>query len=521
MQVLIVEDDIPTSNVIKNYIRWDTLSIDKVDIANTVEAAKQLMLLSPAQIVLSDIEMPDGSGIDLLDWINSKNFKTKVIFLTCHSSFSFASAAVSGHAFYYLVKPFKTLEVEAVLAKAVNSINKEQKLETLRVESLKHEFWRKLIFRELGEDPNKLNQIIEEKYADVKPPMTVRPILASIPVSYTSQKWNDDVFSIAFNNLVSSIANDFDVRIQTVTYIRHECHYCMLIAPSELSFSTLRNCMERIMNSCKDQLDSCCPSCYIDKVCAIHNLPQSRKKMQVYDSNNVAGRGKLFSGISIDGIPDATESVIDTEELLSMMQHFQLHQVISTIGDLLRELNTHKSLSYEVLSSIRLDYQQVLYTFLLENDLRANELFFSLQSIENAAGTSMVDLLKWVSLSAEKAINTVKENNQYSETTIKMILYMKDHCKENPSLREVADSVCLSPDYASRIFKSDTGVNVKEYLNHARIEKAMKLLRVKGQNISSVAYETGFKNSSYFSTIFKQITGVSPTIFLNQNRGEH
>lgn len=508
MQVLVVDDDVPTTQAIVNSIRWESLAIDKVLVAYSVtDAFNQYNKYRP-QIILCDIEMPDGSGIDLMQRINNinnqsnqslPNYPYKFIFLTCHSEFSYAKSAIEGHAFGYLTKPFNQIQVETLLAKAVNDIIKQQKMESVRKESLSQEFWRRLAFREL-ENSLELNT----RYADLKIPSFIRAILISIPLSQTEEKWNDDVFLVAFRNLVSLICN------QSLSYIRHNCHYALIILPSETSISSIRQLMEKLFNSCKGQFDLS-PSIYLDKKVPLLELANSRKRLQDFDLKNVSHRGKVFLSIENKLTENDNQAHLDTDELMQLFVHQKPHAVIAYIGDCLRDLYSKKLLTYEALCSIKLDYQQVLYSFLLENKIKANEL-----SHEKNATSSMMDFLKWVTSSTEKAIAAVKNKNQYSETTRKMIFFINDNCKENPSIKAVADEVCLSPDYAARIFKADTGLTVKEYLNQVKVQKAIKLLRQDSQSIATVAYETGFENSSYFSTVFKQITGLSPSQFIKQ-----
>ena len=61
------------------------------------------------------------------------------------------------------------------------------------------------------------------------------------------------------------------------------------------------------------------------------------------------------------------------------------------------------------------------------------------------------------------------------------------------------------------IDKKKTGINLKDYINEYRIEQAKELLKHGDANVSDVAFAVGFDNFSYFSTLFKKVTGVSPS----------
>ena len=91
------------------------------------------------------------------------------------------------------------------------------------------------------------------------------------------------------------------------------------------------------------------------------------------------------------------------------------------------------------------------------------------------------------------------------------------HYKENIMMKEIAESVSLDKSYLGRLFKNETGVTVMDFLRSTRINKAKRLL-AQGMNPGTVAEETGFGDSAYFSKSFKDITGMTPTEYSRQCR---
>jgi AraC-like DNA-binding protein len=57
------------------------------------------------------------------------------------------------------------------------------------------------------------------------------------------------------------------------------------------------------------------------------------------------------------------------------------------------------------------------------------------------------------------------------------------------------------------------GTNVNEYILNMRIQKAKYYLKHEELSIAETAYKTGFSTASYFSTVFKSKTGISPKLF--------
>jgi YesN/AraC family two-component response regulator len=82
-----------------------------------------------------------------------------------------------------------------------------------------------------------------------------------------------------------------------------------------------------------------------------------------------------------------------------------------------------------------------------------------------------------------------------------------------PTLFELASVAGLSRTYFSWVFKEVTGVRLKDYLTQMRQRKAMALLGDINLRIKQIAYETGFKDPNYFCRTFKKWTGQNPTMW--------
>lgn len=80
----------------------------------------------------------------------------------------------------------------------------------------------------------------------------------------------------------------------------------------------------------------------------------------------------------------------------------------------------------------------------------------------------------------------------------------------NITLKEMSDSVQMTPKYFCRFFREMTHRSPVDYLNYYRIERACYLLLTTHQSITEVAYNTGFNDLSYFIKIFKRYKGVTP-----------
>lgn len=90
--------------------------------------------------------------------------------------------------------------------------------------------------------------------------------------------------------------------------------------------------------------------------------------------------------------------------------------------------------------------------------------------------------------------------------------YIDTHYMENITLDTIAALTYMSPTHASRIFKKETGMNIKSYLTMRRITHAKSLI-MEGRKIMSILFDCGFKDYSTFYRAFVKYVGVSPDEF--------
>lgn len=92
--------------------------------------------------------------------------------------------------------------------------------------------------------------------------------------------------------------------------------------------------------------------------------------------------------------------------------------------------------------------------------------------------------------------------------------FMESSYHTQLSLKEMADSVHMSPKYFCRFFQEMTHRTPVDYLNYYRIERACYQLLTTDQSITEVAYNSGFNDLSYFIKTFKKYKGITPKQYL-------
>ena len=87
--------------------------------------------------------------------------------------------------------------------------------------------------------------------------------------------------------------------------------------------------------------------------------------------------------------------------------------------------------------------------------------------------------------------------------------FIADNYKEDISLKAIAETMGITEQHLSKIFKDETGEKLSSYLSRFRIDKAKELLE-DDVNIKYLYSEVGFKNYNYFFVAFKKAVGCTP-----------
>ncbi len=98
--------------------------------------------------------------------------------------------------------------------------------------------------------------------------------------------------------------------------------------------------------------------------------------------------------------------------------------------------------------------------------------------------------------------------------------FIVSHYMEDITVREIAESLFISPSYLMHLFKEVQGCTINEYLTDYRVKVAKMMLESGQYRIAEIAQRTGYRNTKYFSRVFQKETGLTPSEFLKTNSGQ-
>ena len=130
---------------------------------------------------------------------------------------------------------------------------------------------------------------------------------------------------------------------------------------------------------------------------------------------------------------------------------------------------------------------------------------------------SLIDVLDFIIKSYCNAINNAYLQN-HSINVVKVQRYIMNHLKEKITLEELSELTHLAPQYLCKLFKAECRITINDYIREQRINEAKWLLESTDLPLMEIADHLGFSDQTYFSTVFKKVTGLTPRHY-RANRG--
>lgn len=98
----------------------------------------------------------------------------------------------------------------------------------------------------------------------------------------------------------------------------------------------------------------------------------------------------------------------------------------------------------------------------------------------------------------------------YSDEISKATQYIDRRLHQKVSVKEVSDSVGLSPNYFANTFKNEVGISLTDYINRRKILVSQNMLQYSNFSITEISQYLAFSSQSYFIKAFKSVKGITP-----------
>ncbi|WP_375239038.1 LytR/AlgR family response regulator transcription factor [Aurantibacter sp.] len=124
MKALIIDDEKKARQVLAVLIEENCPKITQVLEADNLLSGVDLIKKEAPSIVFLDIEMPEHSGLEILNFINKENYNFEIIFTTAYSAYAIQAFQLS--AIDYLLKPVRPSQVKKAVNKAITFLSNNQ-----------------------------------------------------------------------------------------------------------------------------------------------------------------------------------------------------------------------------------------------------------------------------------------------------------------------------------------------------------------------------------------------------------
>ena len=140
---------------------------------------------------------------------------------------------------------------------------------------------------------------------------------------------------------------------------------------------------------------------------------------------------------------------------------------------------------------------------------------FDLDSLKIVIGNILKNREKihnqYISINQSTSLQTLTNSKADEDFMTKINIIIHEN-------QQLADLMTISRSSLYNKIKIITGLGVNDYINRLRIEKAISLLTNTNLNINEISSEVGFTYPRYFSSTFKQMKGMTPKQFREENR---
>lgn len=511
MNILIVDDQISVLDAITGNIDFEALGIRGVFTATGSEMAKDIMSGNEIHILLSDIEMPGENGLEL-NRFTRDNYPNMVrILLTTHESFKYAQESLKLGCFDYIVQPAPMEEITECLERAISKIVLS---ETTGGED-NNELISNIILNLYSDNPaNKKNAIesLNRRGHAINPDSVVRCIVINAPeYDPDTKEYISD--REVFNTLITCTREYFgSIDIRSLTCINRFKHFVVLLYSDEDSLSEIIPEVFTDFQASLSALINPRIACYVSNTDTLNNVRKIIYETHLVFANNLSkAPGVYFAGNDTESLnPGSLSENIDLWQRLLFNGSFErLYDGILVFLDFNSSIYSR---DFNGLRQFHQAFTQMIFKYAFKQNINIMDIFtedYSYNSYMNCF-SDYTHLREGV-LFLLKQFKANCESEESVSDIDKAIEYIHNNIAQNISVKEVASYVHLNSEYFSKLFKKETGENVKNYILKAKVDAAKSMLADPNIPIGVVALELGYSNFSHFTQVFKKHENITPT----------
>ena len=515
MNLLIVDDEVVTTEVLKEKLDREYLGIEEIYTAYNVATAEKILRQKEIEVILCDVEMPQANGLELLNWVRDNQREVEFLFLTSHEKFEYVYGAMQKRAANYLLKPIDIPKINQALYVVIENIRRQKQLKEVKEywdygkRKILRDFWRNLLLGELTEDAEIHGELVKLGIEDM-----IREQYTLVFFQFQKEKIfrpgesrQLDQF-IVDNILAEALTDEFEMA--NIIHQGERQQY-NVIAVSDKPKKDIKSQVQAVRSMLEQYYDKAVCAVYISEECNLCRLGAVRREIQDYAREHVYENGEIIFFSELGKQTEKFQKRLDEKFVLQCLEKGErvklLEYLQKSIVGIQRTDKSRVQMEY-----FQMDLIQIVGVFLHTHRMNLEAFFLdeSYKKIRERSLTSTLCLIQWSVYYVNKVFDEIRDREKGKGVTDTMVDYIHNHYEENINRNILAEIVHLSPEYVGKIFKKEMGVGINEYLNQFRIQKAQNLLASTNYKVIDIALMVGYDNMPYFSSIFKKIVGMSP-----------
>jgi len=533
LKVFLVEDESVIREGLRDKIPWEQYGYRFVGEAADGEMALPLIRKTRPDVLITDIKMPFMDGLSLSKIVSAELPRIKIIIISGYDDFEYAREAIAVGVDQYLLKPITRMNLRKILLDLKEKIEQDiqQNDYQTQFQNEMHEyeqFSRRRFFEKVLEGEMSVKDIYSEA---VKRSIELSASCYNLLFLYLQEK----------NAVFSESKMDKFIRRQ-----EEVLHY-FLRHPQYILFRWNVNCFGVLMKSELGQMEEITEQAlaHINRVCtlgeeqldwyvAVGNpverlslLPQCYQNANQYfayrfimPTLHILTEKTLASCLTtkeeknIENVNPAQMAPEIIRDFLSRGSSSEIHNFVESYLQSIREALESKMFRDYVVLNIRFTIMAYIESIGASREEYENQVArcvqdFKLESTE--VFDYFVDMLK-----AAICIRDRESSYQSGRSLRRALDYIDaNYDQDSLSLSSAAREVNVSTNYLSSIFSQNMQKTFIEYVTEKRMEKAKHLLKNTDQSSGKIAMEVGYKDSHYFSFVFKKTQGCSPREYRN------
>lgn len=531
MNVLVVDDQISVLSGILSGVHFQELGIDEVRSATSAEEALNVFREIPIDIMLTDIEMPGENGLELNRAVQAQYPETLRILLTSHAEFRYAQESIKLGCFDYLLQPAPYEVIEDCLRRALQQIYQLRKrerlqqygqlLETNETELMNHVVTK--LFSRVPEDVDSSLEFLNQMGYAIHKDKRVQVVIINVQSFRTS---NEPIFSEksihkAISNALKQANMIYPVlKLSTVNRFRQFVLVLFSATNEELSFSPEQ--YETFFEKLCLELPSEVLNCYVGNWVRFTDMREEMKVIHQYIDENISNTAGIYltsgEGISAAVSTNLAESA---ERWKTLVAGGQKRILEYEIEEFLKDTEKKSKNKFRALCELHQQLTHIFLGFLYENNADMSDLFNADYTYTDYMDSFKdIDSLRKGVAFMLNAVETIHKNNMPKSDVEKAKSFIVNNMANPITVKDVADHVNLSAEYFTKLFKRETGQNIKEYIALSKVSAAKEMLEHSSLSVGMIALELGYSYFSHFTQVFKKYENMTPSEYRSKHTNQ-